>query len=156
MLVVEGIRTYGAYLSFKDFLKSRILTWVEFQPTSTEFHLDVQRDWSVMSQVQLVLRDNFVQQLLFHLSVKYSSFISLIFFVSRHTYFMWNLAQVITLSEEWINRYGIHHWRTFIRTSLRKLTWMSFEHTTNQFKSDALTDGAIGSLAQFPLMSDFV
>ena len=52
--------------------------------------------------VQIALRANFVQLLRFHLFVQCSHFISAIPFVSRHICFKQNLAQVITLAEEWL------------------------------------------------------
>ena len=40
---------------------------------------------------------------------------------------------------EWADTYGIHHWR-ILWSSYRKLAWVGFEHTTTEFRSDALTD----------------
>ena len=45
------------------------------------------------------------------------------------------------LAAEWINTYGIHHWRTF-RSSYRNSAWVGFEPTATKFCSDALTDWA--------------
>ena len=65
--------------------------------------------------------------------------ISVFAFVSRQICFKRSLAQVITLVAEWIDTYGIHHWRIF-RSSYRKLAWVGFEPTATEFRSDALTD----------------
>ena len=76
--------------------------------------------------------------------VQCSCFILIIVFVSRHIRFKRNLAQLITLVAEWIDTYGIHHWRIF-RSNYRKLTCMGFEPTTTELRSDILTDWAIRS-----------
>ena len=109
---------------------------------TTEFCSDALTDWAIRPWVQLALRANFLQPLLFHLIVQCSHFISAIAFVIRHICFKRNLAQVIILAAEWIDTYGIHHWRIF-RSSYRKLAWVGFEPTTTEFRSDALTDWAI-------------
>ena len=59
-------------------------------------------------------------------------------------WFNWNLAQIITLVAEWIDTYGIHHWKIF-RSSYRhrKLAWVGYEPTTTEFHSNILTDLAI-------------
>ena len=51
--------------------------------------------------------------------------------------------------------YGIHHWR-ILRSSYRKLAWVKFEPTTNEFCSDALTDWTIRSWVQLALRANFV
>ena len=56
---------------------------------------------------------------------------------------------------EWIDTYGIHHWRIF-RSSYRKLAWVGFEPTTTEFRSDALTDWAIRPWVQLALRANFV
>ena len=55
-----------------------------------------------------------------------------------------NLSQIITLVAEWIDTYGIHHWKIF-RSSYRyrKLAWVGYEPTTTEFHSNILTDLAI-------------
>ena len=78
----------------------RKLAWVGFEPTTTEFRSDALTDWAIRPWVQLTLRANFVELLQFHLFVQCSSFISTIAFVSRHTCFKWNLAQVITYLQQ--------------------------------------------------------
>ena len=80
----------------------RKLAWVGFESTTTEFRSDALTDWAIRSWVQLALIANFVQRLQFHLFVQCSHFISVIAFVSRHIFFKWNLAQVITLAAEWL------------------------------------------------------
>ena len=50
---------------------------------------------------------------------------------------------------------GIHHWRIF-RSSYRKLTWVGFEPTTTEFRSDALNDWAIRPWVQLALRTNFV
>ena len=46
--------------------------------------------------------------------------------------------------------YSIHHWR-IIWSSYRKLTWVGFEPTITEFRSDALTDWAIRPWLQLAL-----
>ena len=98
----------------------RKLAWVGFEPTTTEFRSDALTDWAIRPWVQLALRANFVQLLQFHLFVQCLRFISVFAFISCHICFKQSLAQVITLVVEWIDTYGIHHWRIF-RSSYRKL-----------------------------------
>ena len=76
-------------------------------------------------------------------------------FVSRHICFKQSFAQVITLAVEWIDTYGIHHWRSFI-TSYLNLTWVGFESRTTEFRSDALTDLAIRPWVQLALRANLV
>ena len=106
---------YICYSPLKDFRSScRKLTWVGFEPTTTEFHSGALTNWAIRPQVQLAHRANFVQLLQLHLFVQCSHFISSIAFVSRHNCFKQNLTQVITLLVEWIDdTYGTHHWRIF-------------------------------------------
>ena len=105
---------YIWYSPLNDFWSSyRKLTWVAFEPTTTEFHSDALTDWALRSWVQLALRAKFLQLLKFHLFVQRSYFILVIAFVSRHICFKQNLIHVITLVAEWINTYGIHHCRIF-------------------------------------------
>ena len=108
----------------------------------------------VRSWVQLALRANFVQLLQFHLFVQCPHFVSAIAFVSCHICLKQNLVQVITLVAEWIDTYGIHHWRIFW-SSYRKLAWVGFEPTTTEFRSEALTDWAIRPWAQLALRANF-
>ena len=61
--------------------------------------------------VKLALRGNFVWLLEFQLFIQCSYFVSAIAFVSRHICFKQNLAQIITWVAEWIDIYGINHWR---------------------------------------------
>ena len=56
---------------------------------------------------------------------------------------------------EWIGTYGIHDWRT-CRSSFRKLAWETFEPTTTEFHSEALTDWAIRPWVQLALRANFV
>ena len=78
------------------------------------------------------------------LFVQRSRFISVFVFVSRHICYKRSLAQIITLVAEWIDTYGIHHWKIF-RSSYRyrKLAWVGYEPTTTEFRSNVLTDLAI-------------
>ena len=126
-----------------------------FEPTTTEFRSDALYDWAIRSWDQLALRGNFVELFQSHLIVQCSRFILVIVFVSCHLYFKRNLAQVITLVAEWIDTYGIHHWRKF-RSSYRKLAWVEFERTTTEFRGDALTDRAIRPWNQLALRANFV
>ena len=111
---------------------------------------DALTNWAIRSRVQLALRAIFLQLLQFHIIVQCSHFISAIAFFSHRICFKRNLAQVITLVTEWINTYGIHHWRIF-RSSYKKLAWMGFEPMSTEFRSDALTDWAIRLWVQFAL-----
>ena len=62
----------------------RKLTWVGFEPVTTEFGSDALTKWAIRQWVQLPLRASFVQLLQFHLlfSVRFHCF----HFVSRHVY----------------------------------------------------------------------
>ena len=84
----------------------------------------------------------YIQLLQFNLFAQCLHFILAIAIVSRHIWFKWNLAQVITLVAEWIDTYGIHHWKIF-GSSYRKLAWVGFELTTTESHSDATNDWAI-------------
>ena len=119
-----------------------------------EFRSDALTNWAIRPWVQLALRANFLQSLQFYLFVQCSRFISVFALVSRHICFNRSLAQVITLVAEWIDTYGIHHWRIF-RSSYRKLAWVGFEPTTTEFRSDAPTDWAIRQWVQLALRANF-
>ena len=56
---------------------------------------------------------------------------------------------------EWVDTYGIHHWR-ILWSSYRRLVWLGFEPTTTEFRSDALTEWAIRSWVQLALRANFV
>ena len=63
----EWINTYGIQL-WRIFTSSyRKLSWVGFESTTSEFCSDALTDWHIRPWVQLALRANFVQLLLFHL-----------------------------------------------------------------------------------------
>ena len=89
------------------------------------------------------------------ISFQCSLFISVFGFVSRHIRFKRNLTQVITLVAEWIDSYGVYHWRIF-RSGYRKLAWVGFEPTTTEFRSDALTDWVIRPCVQLALRANCV
>ena len=74
--------------------------------------------------------------------VQCSRFISVVAFVSYHIFFKLNPAKVIMLEVEWIDTYGINHWRIF-RSNYRMLAWIGFEPMTTEVHSDALTNWAI-------------
>ena len=116
---------------------------------------DTLTKWAIRPWVQLALRTNFVQLLLFHLFVQYSHFVSAIAFVSHHICFRWNLAWVITLTAEWIYAYGINHWSIFW-ISYKKLAQAWFERTVTEFCADALTDRALKPWVQLILTGSFV
>ena len=84
-----------------------------FEPAATEFRLEAPTDRAIRHWVQLGLRANFVQLLQFQFFVQCSHVISVIVSVSRQICSKPNVAQVITLVAEWIDIYGIHHWRNF-------------------------------------------
>ena len=149
-LVVELIGTYGIH-HWRIFRSSYgKLACVGFEPTITEFPLDGLADWAIRPWVQLALRGNSVQLLQFHLFFQCSRFISVFAFVSRQICFKRSLAQVIVLVAEWIDAYGIHHWRIF-RSDYRNLAWVGFESTLTQVGSDALTNWAIRPWVQLAL-----
>ena len=140
----------------KDFRSNyRKLIWVVFEPTTTEFHSNALNYWAIKPWVQLPLRANFVQLLLFHLFDQFSHFILAVVFFSPHICFKRNLAQVITIAVEWIDTCGILHWRIF-RSSYRKLAWVGFVSTTTEFRSNALTNWAIKPWVQFVLRANFL
>ena len=154
-LVAESIDTCGIHHWRIFRISYRKLAWVGFEPTITEFRSEALTHWDIRSWVQLAPRANFVQLLQFHLFVQYSRFISVFAFVSRHIFFKWSLAQVITLVAEWIDTYGIHHWRIF-RSSHRKLAWVGFEPTSTEFRSDAVTNWATRPWLQLVIRANFV
>ena len=87
---------------------------------TTEFCSDALTNWAITPWVQLALRANFVQLLLFHYFVHCSRVLLATAFANRHIRFKRTLAQIITLTAEWINTHGIHHWMIF-RSSYRKV-----------------------------------
>ena len=97
----------------------------------------VTRPW-----VQFALRASFIQLLpchfLFsvHISCRPLSLSVAIICFKR------NLAQVITLVEEWIDTSGIHNWMDF-KSMYRKMAWAGFEPKTTELLSVALTNCAI-------------
>ena len=102
------------YSSLKDFWSSyRKLTWVRFEPTTTEFCSDALTDWDIRPWVQLALIAKFVRLLQFHLFVQCSHFILAIVFASCYICFKRYLSQIITLVAEWIDTYSIPHWKIF-------------------------------------------
>ena len=124
-LVAEWVDTYRIH-HWRIFKSSyRKLGWVGFEPTTTEFCPYALTDRAIRPWVELALRANFVQLLQFHIFAQCSHSILTSAFVNRHVCFKRNLAQVITLVAEWINTYGIYHWRIF-RSSYRKMTWVGF------------------------------
>ena len=137
------IYTYIYINIWRMFRSSYIkLSWVGFESMTTKFRSDALTNWAIRPWVQLTLRANFVQLLQFNLFAQCSQFILAIAIVSRHIWFKWNLAKVITLVAEWIDTYGIHHWKIF-GSSYRKLAWVGFELTTTESHSDATNDWAI-------------
>ena len=77
---------------------------------------------------------------------------------------IWGVAQDIFLTIPIINIcmfqkqrfiYSIHHWG-ILWSSYRKLAWVGFGPTVNEFRSDPLTDWAIRSWAQLTLRANFV
>ena len=127
-----------------------------FEPTTTEFRSHALADWVITASVRLAFRGNFVQLLQFHLFLRCSYFISVVTFVNRQIFVkLTPIALVVTSVAEWINRYGIHHWRIF-GSSYRKLAWVGFEPMTTEFRSDALTDWAIRPWVQLALRANFV
>ena len=127
-LLVEWIDTYGIH-HWRIFRSSyRKLAWLGFESTTTEFHSDALTEWAIRPWVQLALGANFVHLLQLHLFVQCSRFILVFAFICRHISFKQSLALVITFVAEWIDAYGIHHWRIF-RSRYRKLAWVGFEPT---------------------------
>ena len=154
-LVAERIDKYGIH-SLRIFRSSyRNFAWVGLEPTTTEFCSDSLTFWATSPWVQLALRDYFLQPLQFHLFVQCSCFISVVAFASGHIWFMWSLAQVITLVVEWINAYGIHQWSIF-RNSYRNFARVGFKPRTTESLSDALSDWAIRPWVQLVLRDNFV
>ena len=108
-LVEEWIKTCGIH-HWRIFRSYRKLAWVELEPMITEFCSGALTD---RVRVQLTLRANFLQLLQFDLIVQSSHFIVVFAFISCHICFKWSLAQVIMVVVEWMDRYGIHHWKIF-------------------------------------------
>ena len=111
---------------------------MRFEITTTEFRSATLTVWTIRPWVQLALRDYFVHLIQFHclFSVKFHSGYCL-----RHSPRVFWLKIFLRLSHEcrrMNDTYGIHHWR-ILWSSYRKLTWVGFETTTIEFRSDALT-----------------
>ena len=83
-------------------------------------------------------------------------------FIYRSSYFRELIAIMQIINKlgnhvsvvEWADTYGIHHW-WILWSSYRKLTWVGFEPTTTEFRSDALTDWAIRSWVQLALRANY-
>ena len=116
------------------------LSWVVFQPTTTQFHLDVRNVWPNRPWVQLALRTNFLRLLQYH------HLFSVIF------HFGLRLCQLPHLLElkfcwrnhmsvaEWIQDANVNnHWR-ILWSSYRELNWVGFKPTATKFCSEVLTD----------------
>ena len=143
---------YIWYSSRKDLWSSyRKLAWVGFELTTTELRSDALTDWAIRPWVQLAPRANFLQLLRFHrlFSVKF-----------HFSYYLRQSPRLFSLNScwgnhmsvvEWIDTYGIHHWR-ILCSSYRKLAWLGFEPTTTEFRSDALTDWGPLFILQKPLV----
>ena len=56
---------------------------------------------------------------------------------------------------EWVDTYGIHHWR-ILWSSYRKFAWVGFKPMTTEFRSDAPSDWAIRPWVQLALRANFV
>ena len=56
---------------------------------------------------------------------------------------------------EWINTYDTHHWKIF-RSSFRNLARVGFEPTTDEFRSNALTDWPIKPWVELIRWGNFV
>ena len=66
MSVFEWTETYGIFLCQNLQCSYRKLTWVRFEPTTTEFHSVTLSHWTIGSWIVLALRGNFAQLLQFH------------------------------------------------------------------------------------------
>ena len=133
---MEWIDTYGIH-HWRIFRSNyRKWAWARFKPTTTEFRSDALTDWAIRPWVQVALRANLVQVLQFHLFIQFSHFISAIGFVSGHICFKRNLVYLVMLVAQWIDIYGIHHWRT-LRSSYRKLARVRFAPKSTEFRSDS-------------------
>ena len=128
-----------------------------FESTITEFRSEALTDWAIRPWVQLALRANFVQPLQFYrlfsvtfpfgcLPSSVAMFILIEVFCS-----VGNHMSVA----EWADTYGIHHW-LILWSSYGKLSWVGFEPTATEFRSDALTDWAIRPWVRLALRAKFV
>ena len=66
MSVAEWPDTYGIHHWRILWRSYRKLSWLRFEPTTTEFCLDAQHNWAIRPWVQVALRANFVQLLQLH------------------------------------------------------------------------------------------
>ena len=71
---------------------------------------------------------------------------------NRYFYFLEYLIYIYIYIYIYI---GIHHW-TITWSSYRELTWVGFETTTTEFRSDALTKWAIRPWVQLAARANFV
>ena len=142
MSVAEWADTYGIHHLRILWSSYRKLTWVGFEPTTTELHSDALTDRAIRPWVQLTLRVNFTQLLQFYRLFTVRFHFGYCFCQSPWL-FLSNFSWVNHMSAtEWTDTYGIHHLR-ILWSSYRKLTWAGFEPTTTELHSDALTDWAI-------------
>ena len=147
------IYTY-IYMVFitEGFFEVAIESWPD---TTIEFRSDALTDWAIRPWVQLALRANFVQLLQFHRLFSVTFHFGYCLRQSPRLFssnFCWGNHMSVA---EWVDTYGIHHWR-ILWSSYRKLAWVGFEPTTTEFRSDALTDWAILSTTWASKLDDMV
>ena len=49
--------------------------------------------------------------------------------------YVWAIFRPEVIIQWWADADGVHHWRIF-RSNYRKLVWVGFEPTTNEFRLD--------------------
>ena len=133
----------------------RKLTWLGFEPTTTEFRSDTLTVWAIRPWVQLALRAILFSYFNFIVcSVSY--FISAVSLCQLPRLLWWKFCVGNHMSvTEWANTYGIHDRRILWR-AYGKLAWVVFEPMTSEFCSDALTDWAIRPWVKLALRANFL
>ena len=129
MSVVEWADKYGIHHWQILWSSYRNLAWLGFEPMTTEFPSDTPTDWAVKPWVQPTLRANFVQLLQFHRLFSVTFHFGYCFRQSPRLFssnFCWGNHMSVA---EWVDTYGIHHWR-ILWSSYRKLAWVGFGSTT--------------------------
>ena len=89
----------------------RKLTWLGFEPATTEFHSDALTDWAIRPRFQLTFRATFAQLLQFHILFNvHISFQLLHWSVATFVWSKFCTGNHISVAEL-TDPYGIHHWR---------------------------------------------
>ena len=152
---MEWAYTYGIHHWQILWSSYRKLAWVEVVPTITELCWDALSDWATSSWVQFSLRAYFVDNSNY-IVCSVSHFDSTVCFRQSPCLLSSKLSVGNHIcAAEWSPIYGIHHWK-ILWISSRKLSWVRFEPTPTEFRSDALTHWPITPRVQLAFTVNFV